>query len=145
MLQRLAEKLSGEFGPGFSKSNLEYMRRFLVAYQDRNPIAQPNTGESASQCRELPIAQFQTGQLASSANAPHATAIVQNAFGQSPGLFALSWTHYVFLLGIKSPDERSFYEIEAAGQGWNRRELKRQCDSALYERLALRRACYDPR
>jgi predicted nuclease of restriction endonuclease-like (RecB) superfamily len=53
--------------------------------------------------------------------------------------FTLSWTHYVFLLGVKNPDERSFYEIEAGEQNWTVRELKRQFDSGLYERLALSR------
>jgi len=57
----------------------------------------------------------------------------------APRPFILSWTHYVFLLSIKNPDERSFYEIEAAGQNWTVRELKRQFDSSLYERLALSR------
>jgi predicted nuclease of restriction endonuclease-like (RecB) superfamily len=53
--------------------------------------------------------------------------------------FSLSWTHYVLLLTIKNPDERSFYEIEAASQGWSVPELKRQKASCLYERLALSR------
>lgn len=51
----------------------------------------------------------------------------------------MSWSHYVFLLGIKNADERSFYEIEATEQNWKVRELKRQFDSSLYERLALSR------
>jgi predicted nuclease of restriction endonuclease-like (RecB) superfamily len=53
--------------------------------------------------------------------------------------FTLSWTHYVFLLGVKDPNERSFYEIEATEQNWTVRHLKRQFDSGLYERLALSR------
>jgi predicted nuclease of restriction endonuclease-like (RecB) superfamily len=53
--------------------------------------------------------------------------------------FALSWTHYVFLLRVKDPNERSFYEIEAGAQNWTVRELRRQFDSGLYERLALSR------
>jgi predicted nuclease of restriction endonuclease-like (RecB) superfamily len=56
-----------------------------------------------------------------------------------PRPFTLSWTHYVFLLGIKNTDERSFYEIESTQQNWTIRELKRQFDSSLYERLALSR------
>ena len=36
-------------------------------------------------------------------------------------------------------NERSFYELEATGQGWSLRELKRQFNSGLYERLALSR------
>ena len=45
----------------------------------------------------------------------------------------------MFLLGIKNPDERSFYEIESAQQGWNLKHLRRQFDSGQYERLALSR------
>lgn len=57
---------------------------------------------------------------------------------QTPSaLFTLSWSHYVFLMGIKNEEGRCFYEIEAAGQHWSLRELKRQFDSGLYERLAL--------
>jgi len=40
---------------------------------------------------------------------------------------------------MKDDDERSFYEIEATSNGWSLRELKRQFDSGLYERLALSR------
>ncbi|GAB6906417.1 hypothetical protein JCM12296A_22520 [Desulfosarcina cetonica] len=53
--------------------------------------------------------------------------------------FKLSWSQYVFLVSIENPDERSFYEIEAAGGGWTLPELKRQFNSGLYERLALSR------
>jgi hypothetical protein len=107
LIKVLADKLSAEFGRGFSKSNLEYLRRFFLAYRDR-----------------VQIAQFQTGQLP----------------GDTPTqrLFSLGWTHYVFLLGINNSEERSFYEIEAADQGWNLEELKRQFNSGLYERLAMK-------
>jgi predicted nuclease of restriction endonuclease-like (RecB) superfamily len=57
----------------------------------------------------------------------------------SAAFFTLSWSHYVFLLGIKSVDERKFYEIEAKQQDWSLRELKRQFNSGMYERLALSR------
>lgn len=42
-------------------------------------------------------------------------------------------------MGIKDSDERRFYEIEATDQNWTLRELKRQFESSLYERLALSR------
>ena len=38
---------------------------------------------------------------------------------------------------IQNPDERNFYEIEASQNNWSIRELERQFDSSLYERLAL--------
>jgi predicted nuclease of restriction endonuclease-like (RecB) superfamily len=53
--------------------------------------------------------------------------------------FKLSWSQYVFLISINNPDERSFYEIEAAAQGWTLPELKRQFNTGLFERLALSR------
>ncbi|MGL4942093.1 MAG: PDDEXK nuclease domain-containing protein [Thermoguttaceae bacterium] len=53
--------------------------------------------------------------------------------------FTLGWSHYVELLTIDSPDERRFYEIEAAANQWSVRELRRQIDSSLYQRLALSR------
>ena len=53
--------------------------------------------------------------------------------------FVLGWTHYVTLLTVKNPDERRFYELEVAENGWGYRELERQINSALYERLAISR------
>ena len=49
----------------------------------------------------------------------------------------LGWSHYVPLLSVSDPEARRFYEIEAAENGWSVRELKRQLDSSLYQRLAL--------
>ena len=51
--------------------------------------------------------------------------------------FTLSYSHYLFLMRIDNPNERKFYEIEATSSNWSLRELKRQFDSALYERLSL--------
>ncbi len=53
--------------------------------------------------------------------------------------FFLSFSHYVSLMRISNIDERHFYEIEAVRNGWGVKELGRQYDSALYERLALSR------
>jgi len=51
--------------------------------------------------------------------------------------FKLTWSHYQLLMRIQNTDERKFYEIESVSNGWGVRELKRQFDSALYQRLAL--------
>jgi len=51
----------------------------------------------------------------------------------------LSWSHYVFLMGIKDDAVRNFYEIEAKDNNWSLSELNRQFNSALFERLALSR------
>jgi len=49
----------------------------------------------------------------------------------------LTWSHYVELLKIEDPLERSFYEKQAENEQWGVRELKRQRVSLLFQRLAL--------
>lgn len=49
----------------------------------------------------------------------------------------LSWSHYTELLAISDDLERSFYEQQCIQDRWSVRELKRQKDSALFERVAL--------
>ena len=51
----------------------------------------------------------------------------------------LSWSHYCELLSISDPGKRSFYEKEAVNANWSVRELKRQIESSLFERLLLSR------
>ncbi len=51
----------------------------------------------------------------------------------------LSWSHYCELLSLSDPDKRSFYEKEALNANWSVRELKRQIESSLFERLLLSR------
>ena len=53
--------------------------------------------------------------------------------------FSLSWSHYLKLMRIDNPEERKFYEIAARENNWSLRELQRQFDSSLYERLQLSR------
>ena len=165
VIKALSERLTGEFGKGFSLSNLKSMRQFYLQNQHR--IGQTASGQleapskSQTLSGQLGILQSATGKLAKTKKTQTVSAqsaadeksqsltgqfpIAQSLTGQlasvpyPPRPFTLSWSHYVFLLGIKNPDERSFYEIEATAQDWKVRELKRQFDSSLYERLALSR------
>jgi len=121
LLSELSLRLTEEFGRGFSVTNLKLMRQFFVELQSR--IGQ----EATDQLVPNRIQQQPTGELA----------ISEKPIRKSP--FTLSWTHYVVLLTVKDPDERSFYEIEATNEGWSVPELKRQKASCLYERLALSR------
>ncbi|MEM9888432.1 MAG: PDDEXK nuclease domain-containing protein [Bacteroidota bacterium] len=98
-IEKLSEKLIGEYGRGFSIRNLEQMRRFYLTYsKTQTPSA------------ELQMPDFQ-----------------------------LSWSHYLILTRIKKEEERKFYEIESRTNNWSVRELKRQFDSSLYERLVFSR------
>ncbi len=129
LMKQLAISLTEEFGKGFSKSNLEYMRRFYLVYRDRSPqIAQTVFGQLV-----------QSGKTQTPSGQSAAIRKTQSVSAQSKLHFTLSWSHYLFLMGIKDEAERSFYEIEATTQEWSLRELRRQFDSSLYERLALSR------
>ena len=49
----------------------------------------------------------------------------------------LSWSHYLELLKCDDPLEIQFYMKECIKEGWKVRELKRQINSSLFQRLAL--------
>lgn len=49
----------------------------------------------------------------------------------------LTWTHYAEILGVSDDHARGFYEKQAINENWSVRELKRQIESSLFERLAL--------
>ena len=94
ILKELSQRLSVEFGKGFSVTNLQQMKTFYLTYQKQQTL---------------------------SVN------------------FELSWSHYLKLMRIDNEAERKFYELEAISSNWSLRELQRQFDSALYERLVLSR------
>ena len=94
LIKMLSEKLTKEFGKGFSETNLEQMRKFFKVYGIPQTLSE----------------EFQ---------------------------FNLSWSHYLILMRIEDIGTRNFYEIEAIQNNWSLRELKRQVNSALYERLVL--------
>lgn len=109
VLKELSKRLNAKFGKGFSVDNLENMRRFYLTY---------SSAISETSSRKLEGEKSETVSRKSTD-------------------FVLSWSHYIFLTKINNPDERNFYEKEAVQEGWSLRELKRQFDSALYERLSL--------
>jgi predicted nuclease of restriction endonuclease-like (RecB) superfamily len=49
----------------------------------------------------------------------------------------LSWTHIIELIALTNDTARKFYEKQAVNEKWSYRELKRQIDASLFERLAL--------
>lgn len=132
VLKVLASRLSDEFGRGYSRSNLEYMRRFYIEYRNKLPgipqtLSAQSLGRRKSQTLSGILSGSQKGQT------------LADRLKVFSARLPLSWSHYVFLLQISDQDERSFYEIESAQNAWAIRELKRQFDSGLYERLALSR------
>ena len=94
LIPELSQKLTTEFGKGFSTTNLKQMRTFYLTYSKGQTVSDE---------------------------------------------FRLSWSHYLMLMRIDNVEERNFYEIETAQNSWSLRELQRQFNTSLYERLALSR------
>lgn len=90
VLEKLSQKLTNEFGKGFSSRNLRTMRKFYLIY---------------------PIWKTVSAKL--------------------------SWSHYLELLKIDNVNKRKFYLNETINSNWSVRELQRQRNSLLYERLTL--------
>ena len=114
-LIKLSRQLTDEFGKGFSVDNLENMRKFYSVY-----------GKSETLSRIS--AKRLTGVMSPG------KAIESKTLKP---VFRLSWSHYLKLMRIENEDERKFYEIESGKNNWGVRDLKRQFDSALYERLIM--------
>ncbi len=125
LLKQVASSLTMEFGRGFSLTNLKRMRQFYLTH--RSQIGQTPSGL---------FPELQKSQTLSGRSGPLSVLRLPKDL---PAVFRLSWSHCVFLLSVKDDKERSFYAIESAKQGWSLRELRRQFDSSLYERLALSR------
>jgi predicted nuclease of restriction endonuclease-like (RecB) superfamily len=114
LLKKLSADLTRKFGRGFSRQNLQEMRRFYRAYPPAE-ICQTVSGKSGK--RQRPSGKLTLGAL--------------------QDRFSLSWSAYVRLLSLKSKQARSFYEEEALRGGWSVRQLDRQINSQFYERTAL--------
>ena len=136
VLSSLAEALTAEFGRGFSATNLKLMRQFYMVY---SPRIGPHIGQTVSDLfQSRPIGQTASDQFTLESASGNATpALVQPQPAKSSPFAPISWSHYVELMRLANPDERAFYELESASQGWDVRTLKRQISACLYERLAL--------
>jgi hypothetical protein len=130
LIKRLSHKLTETLGKGFSKRSLEQYRKFYITYLE---IAQALPAQSSIQEK---VQQASSVKFLAYLYSPDSLSALTEKL---TARFILGWTHYATLLTIENPDERRFYEIEAAENAWGYRELERQIKSALYERLALSR------
>lgn len=113
LLQNLSIRLTERFGKGFSYPNLKRFRQFYQEYSVEKAIGSTLLSQFDNK-KQIPIS----------------TKIQYDRF-------SLSWSHYLLLMKIDDINARRFYEIEAKREHWSLRELRRQVDSSLYERIAL--------
>jgi predicted nuclease of restriction endonuclease-like (RecB) superfamily len=123
LIEHLSERLRAEFGRGFTPTNLRYMRLFYLAY--------PRLLD-----REIHHAPRDESDAAGPSPITHPGREDDPVGVLNPDL---SWTHYRLLTKVESEHARGFYEIEAVRNHWSYRELERQIDSLLFERLARSR------
>lgn len=148
LLVELSARLQADYGRGFSVQNLEHCRDFYLTYAALLSPEIPHAlrGESTPL---LAIPHALRGEsppplaigyaLRSESSPPLAISDALRRECWQPGQLHpnLSWTHYRTLLRVEKANARSFYEIEAVNNNWTARELERQINSLLYERLAL--------
>lgn len=137
LIEELAERLKTDFGPGFSTRNLRNMRQFHLTYPSLIATAQIRyalRSESQADANPPGPSNDDTDGQGFPSRIRHALRAETWEFGKLHS--ALSWTHYRVLLRVGSPQARAFYEIEAIESNWTARELERQINSLLFERLA---------
>ncbi len=116
LLKRLSKDLSQRFGRGYSWRNLYNMKEFYLQF----PILQTSSAK---------FSNYKTKKLQ--------TLSAKFSEKAKNSLSKLTWSHFVRLLSIKDENERNFYIIETVENNWTERELNRQINSSLYERIIL--------
>jgi predicted nuclease of restriction endonuclease-like (RecB) superfamily len=133
VLKELSKNLTKNFGKGFSVENLDRMRFFYKTYMTAiSSTVLTKLENSKNQKVNSTIQQTDSAELQKKRN---------DDITNNPQMrkFSLSWSHYLKLMRVENPNERNFYEIESAANNWSLKELQRQVDSALYQRLSLSR------
>jgi hypothetical protein len=120
LVSQLADDLTRQFGRGFSQPNLWKMRAFYLAWPEKQILSTVSRESSKS---------FSSKDVA----------LLPSDVEASVAAFPLPWSSYVRLLSVKRTEARAFYEAEALRSGWSMRQLNRQIESQLYERIALSR------
>jgi predicted nuclease of restriction endonuclease-like (RecB) superfamily len=136
LLVRLGDALNREYGSGFSERNLRDMRRFFEAFDIRQTVSAESPAGAGN--RQTLPAEF-TARAAQSVQSPRADSDSDRIEIDLARHFHLGWSHYRLLLAQREPQHRRFYFEQAATQRWSTRELTRQIDGALFERVALSR------
>jgi len=133
-LKKLAADLTKSFGKGYSYRNLQLIKKFYQKF----PIVQSLIAQSKNPIGQSPIAFSENPMMAQFSDNKLQVPPVKSELSKVQSVIAqLSWTHFVRLLSVSNEDERNFYLIETVENNWSVRELDRQINSSLYERLLL--------
>lgn len=129
LIIELSQELTTHVGKGFSRSNLIYMRLFFLKY---------NIGQTLSDHTKTLIKS--SGQTVSDQYPKNGQTVSdhkKNRYKKHKIDIKLSWSHYIELLKLDNDLERRFYQEQSILENWSVRELQRQIDTSLFERIAL--------
>lgn len=115
LLKIVSNDLTSKNLKGFSVPNLERMRNFYAMYSI-----------SSNDLRNSKVFLNSSNHLRISENNDLVVRILP-----------ISWSHYMFLMRIEDEKERQFYEVESFLNHWKLKDLERQFNSGLFERISL--------
>jgi len=140
LLATVSADLTKTFGKGFSIPNLERMRNFFLIYsKSSNSLRESAVFENSSTVSKI-SGEFENSSTVSknSEDFENSSTVSRNSDGVPDIRFLpITWSHYSFLMRIKNEIERQFYEVESFQNQWSVRELERQFNTGLFERLAI--------
>jgi len=139
LIANVSANLTKTFGRGFSADNLERMRKFFLLYSNSSKELRGSAifQKSATVLRISDNSQISAKALRKS-NDSQISANTLRIFDseQEIRFLPIGWSHYLFLMRIKDEAERQFYEVESFQSQWTLKELERQFNTGLFERLA---------
>ena len=130
ILEHLSDRLTAQYGKGFSTPSLWNFRQFYRVYADRLEILSPSGRELDEASKLSPSGR----ELTSSRKGQPLGD--ESLKGFSP---VLSWSHYRALMRVQDGEARAFYELDAIECGWSKTQLERQIQSAYYQRIIANR------
>ena len=135
LMDALAQAFQDRGIRGLGRSNLRNYRQIALTWP-RLGIRQTPSGESRP-----PVEIWQTMSAESLPAAPSAVSLLpwQDEAWMTRMRGELSFSHLLELSRVGEPLARAFYEVQTLAHRWNVRELKRQRDSMLFERIGLSR------
>ena len=141
LLINLSKELTKIFGRGFSVTNLKMMRLFYIKYQKGQSLTDQFENDKKTNENDQNKAKNLIRIRGKGQSLTDQFRKGQSLTGQFKKFQSLSgklcWTHYTLLLQISDDNERRFYEKECENSNWSVRQLKRQIDSSMYQRVLL--------
>lgn len=128
--KNVAQKVNNELVVAYWK-----IGKIIVRYEQNDSIRAVYGKQTLKQLSKTLTAEF--GKGFSVSNIQFMRRFYQEYKIQQTLSVKLTWSHYCELLSISDKNKREFYEQEAKNANWSVRELKRQINTSLYERLLL--------